>query len=38
VFVCEHEPIAAGVGMIRQIATVPVRAVQWCEEISHLPE
>lgn len=38
VFVCEHEPIAAGVGMIRQIATIPVRAVRWCQEISHIPE
>lgn len=31
VFVCEHEPIAAGVGMIRQISTVPAHAVGYCE-------
>ncbi len=34
VFVCEHEPIWVGRGMIRQISTVPVRRVSHCEETS----
>lgn len=32
VFVCEHEPVWAGHGMIRQISTVPVHRVGWLEE------
>jgi hypothetical protein len=32
VFVCEHEPIWAGRGMIRQISTIPVNRVGWFEE------
>jgi hypothetical protein len=34
VFVCEHEPVWAGVGMIRQISTIPARAVGRCEVTS----
>ncbi len=36
VFVCEHEPIPAGRGLIRQISSVPVHAVDHCEETSRL--
>ncbi|HXV97767.1 MAG TPA: hypothetical protein VEC93_05025 [Anaerolineae bacterium] len=32
VFVCEHEPIWAGRGMIRQISTIPVAQVGRLEE------
>ncbi len=32
VFVCEHEPIWAGRGMIRQISTISVNRVGWFEE------
>lgn len=32
VFVCEHEPVELGLGAIRQISTVPVHKVAWCEE------
>ena len=32
VFVCEHEPVWVGHGMIRQISTVPVHRVGWLEE------
>lgn len=32
VFVCEHEPVWAGLGMIRQISSVPVQKVGECEE------
>ncbi|MCL4296778.1 MAG: hypothetical protein KJ077_13660 [Anaerolineae bacterium] len=32
VFVCEHEPVWVGHGMIRQISTVPVRRVGSLEE------
>jgi len=32
VFVCEHEPVWAGRGMIRQISSVPAHKVGGCEE------
>ncbi|HBY94084.1 MAG: hypothetical protein M5U01_30685 [Ardenticatenaceae bacterium] len=32
VFVCEHEPVDVGRGAIRQVSTVPVNRVAWCEE------
>jgi hypothetical protein len=35
VFVCEHEPVWAGRGMIRQISTVPVDQVGRLEETGH---
>lgn len=36
VFVCEHEPIWAGRGMVRQISTVPLHRVGRLEE-THCP-
>lgn len=35
VFVCEHEPVWVGRGMLRQISTIPVNQVGWVEETSH---
>lgn len=35
VFVCEHEPIWVGRGMIRQISTIPVNRVGRFEETNH---
>ena len=38
VFVCEHEPVWAGRGMIRQISTIPVAQVSRLEESSRPQE